>query len=239
MRDAVASAKSMSGEKRVALMHSVEAHLDADRADAASSAPSSQFSAARREADVILGGREFATARQTSLQQQIVARIAQWLDRILGGVAAFGSRSPWLAPLIEWLLGSIACALLLVWTGRAFRRQRTEMRDQASRPVEQADERVLNWMREAETSAGAGRFRDAVHCLYWASIASLEGRRLWHPDRARTPREYLRLLDPASPQSEVLRRQTASFETTWYGLRPAERSDYEQALELHHQLRAA
>jgi hypothetical protein len=94
-------------------------------------------------------------------------------------------------------------------------------------------------MREAEEHAAGGRFRDAVHCLYWASIVTLEGRRLWQPDRARTPREYLRLLDPASATAPLLRRQTFSFETIWYGLRPAARPDYDSALELHRQLRAA
>jgi hypothetical protein len=98
---------------------------------------------------------------------------------------------------------------------------------------------VLNWMREAEDHAAAGRFRDAVHCLYWASIVALEGQRLWQPDRARTPREYLRLLDPTSATAPLLRRQTFSFETIWYGLRPAARLDYDSALELHRQLRAA
>ncbi|MGD0369705.1 MAG: DUF4129 domain-containing protein, partial [Acidobacteriaceae bacterium] len=70
------------------------------------------------------------------------------------------------------------------------------------------------------------------------SIATLEGRRLWQPDRARTPREYLRLLDPASPVSPLLRRQTFSFETIWYGLRPAARPDYDHALDLHRRLRS-
>ena len=239
IRDAFGTAKSLPAAKRASLMQNVEVHLEADRSDAQSAAPSMNFQTARQRTDAILEGREFDTVRAVSPQQQIMARIAQWLDRMLGRVAGFGSRSPWIAPLIEWLLGSLACALLLVWTGRTFRRQRAQMRFETGRPIEEADERVLNWTQAAEGHAAAGQFRDAVHCLYWASIAGLEGRRLWHPDRARTPREYLRLLDPASPASPILRRQTLSFESTWYGLRSADRSDYEQALHLHQQLRTA
>jgi hypothetical protein len=133
----------------------------------------------------------------------------------------------------------VACALLLVWVFRNLRRQRRRMAIEAAHQTEQTEERVSNWLRDAENCAARGAFRDAVHCLYWASIAALEGRRLWQPDRSRTPREYLRLLDPASSVWAILRRQTRSFETIWYGLRAASSSDYDVALDLHRQLRAA
>jgi Domain of unknown function (DUF4129) len=239
LRDALTSAQSLPDAKRSDLMLQAEQHLDADRADAQSPAPAANFSVARQRANAILAGREFNTVQQMSIKDQLLARLYQWIERLLGHVAAFGSHSPWIAPLIEWLLGSLACALLLVWALRTARRQRVQTRLEAARRIEQTDERILNWLREAEDHAAAGRFRDAIHCLYWASIASLEGRRLWQPDRARTPREYLRLLDPASPTSPLLRRQTLSFETIWYGLRPAARPDYDRALDLHRQLRAA
>lgn len=239
IRDALNSAKSLPSDQRSALMQQVEAHLDADRADAQSSSPAASFSVARQRANAILDGREFNTVQGMSLRDQLLARLAQWIERLLDHVARFGNHSPWIAPLIEWLLGSLACALLLAWAMRTLRRQRVQTRLEAAHRAEQTDERVLNWLHLAEDHAAAGRFRDAVHCLYWASIASLEGRRFWQPDRARTPREYLRLLDPASPASPLLRRQTLSFETIWYGLRPAARPDYDRALHLHQQLRAA
>ena len=236
---ALSSAKSLPGDQRAALMTAAESHLDADIADAQSSSPAPAFSTARSDADAILSGREFNTSTAPSLRDRIMAWLYRWLARLFGHVAAFGSRSPWLGPLLEWILAAVACALLLVWAFRTVRLQRVRMRLDAARQIEQSDERVLNWMHEAERYAASGRFRDAVHCLYWASIATLEGRRLWQPDRARTPREYLRLLDPASPVAPLLRRQTFSFETLWYGLRPAERTDYDRALQLHQQLRSA
>lgn len=222
-------------------MTTAQSHLDADLSDAQPASAPTDFAAARRSADTILASREFNTTTkiQPSLRDIIMAWIGNLLDRLLSRVAAFGSRSPWIGPLIEWLLGSVACALLLVWAFRTVRRQRFRMQFDAARQIEKTEERVLNWMREAEAHASRQQFRDAVHCLYWASIATLEGRRLWHPDRARTPREYLRLLDPASPAAPLLRRQTFSFETIWYGLRPAQRPDYDHALQLHQQMRSA
>lgn len=239
MSDALSSAKSLPEPKRVAMMADAEAQIDEDLADTQPAPAVPDFSRARKEANAILASREFNTSAAPSLRDQIIALLYRWLDRMLAHVAAFGSRSPWIGPLIEWGLGGIACALLLVWAFRTVRRQRVRMQMDAARRTEQTDERVLNWMREAEEHASVGRFRDAVHCLYWASIVTLEGRRLWHPDRARTPREYLRLLDPASAVAPLLRRQTSSFETIWYGLRPAARPDYDSALQLHRQLRSA
>jgi hypothetical protein len=220
-------------------MTSVEAHLDADLVDAQPASSTLDFVTARKDANTILLGREFNTSSEPSLRDRIMAILYHWLDRLLSRVAVFGSHSPWIAPLLEWILASIACALLLVWAFRTLRRQRVRIQLDAVRKIEQTDERVLNWMREAEEHAQREHFRDAVHCLYWASIATLEGRRLWQPDRARTPREYLRLLDPASAIAPLLRRQTFSFESIWYGLRPAARLDYDHALDLHRRLRSA
>lgn len=239
-QQAMETAKQQPEKARAAMMQATEARLDADLEMAkASPAPAGDFSAARRKADAILAGREFAIADQESPWERLLEWIFLWLDRALTGVAAFGSRSPWIAPLMEWGLGGLAAALLLAWIFRSVRQQRQRLKLEAERPLEAAEERVLNWQHEAEENAARGEYREAVHCLYWASIATLEGRRLWRPDRARTPREYLRLLDGGSAAAGLLRRQMLSFETIWYGLRPARQADYEQALRLHRELRSA
>jgi hypothetical protein len=237
---ALDAGKKQPDAARAAGMKAAEQHLSADLADAQGSpSPATEFATARQRANAILAEREFATADQPSLWDKILALIFAWIDRELTRMAAFGSSSPWLGPLIEWGLGALACALVLVWLLRLARRERLRLRVEAEQQIEVTEERVLNWMREAELHAAQGAFRDAVHCLYWASIATLEGRRFWHPDRARTPREYLRLLDSASAAAVLLRRQTLAFENIWYGLRPAQQTDYDLALRLHQELRAA
>ena len=239
LSSALSTAKTSSAADRGQLMQRAEQRIEADLADAQSAPGESNFARARARANAILASREFDTTTIPSLRERILARIYDWLSRLLGRVAAFGARSPWIAPLLEWLLGTVAGALLLAWVFRTLQNQRRRVDVEATRHSEQTEARIRNWLRDAETCAARGAFRDAVHCLYWASIASLEGRRLWQPDRSRTPREYLRLLDPASPLSPILRRQTRSFETIWYGLRSANPADYENALDLHRQLRAA
>jgi len=59
------------------------------------------------------------------------------------------------------------------------------------------------------------------------------------PERARTPREYLALLEEGSTRQQTLLGLTRIFERIWYGLRPAAKSDYERAKSMLEELRAA
>jgi hypothetical protein len=122
---------------------------------------------------------------------------------------------------------------------RVLQRQRMKVRIEAGRQVEPWEEASRNWREQAAEQASQQNWREAVRCLYWASIVVLEGRRLWTPNRARTPREYLRLLEAGSQRWSLLRNQTRGFERIWYGLNPAAAADYQAALEVHEQLRTA
>ena len=81
-------------------------------------------------------------------------------------------------------------------------------------------------------AAGAGLWREAIHCVYWAAISHLESRRLWPADCARTPREYLALMAGEDPRRVGLAALTGSFERTWYGGRAAGEGEYRRAEEL-------
>jgi hypothetical protein len=72
-------------------------------------------------------------------------------------------------------------------------------------------------MNEAQVALASGEFRDAVHLSYWAAISSLERSGAWAPDKARTPREYLRLIAPSSPARPLLDEISRVFEVVWYG----------------------
>jgi len=87
------------------------------------------------------------------------------------------------------------------------------------------------WLSEARAAAGRSDWRDAVHLAYWAGISFLERQGLWKPDRARTPREYLRLISPQAEQRETLGALTQIFELTWYAKRPAGESTFSETLQ--------
>ena len=86
------------------------------------------------------------------------------------------------------------------------------------------------WLAEARAAAAKGAWRDAIHLAYWAGISFLERQGSWKPDRARTPREYLRLLSAASEHREALTTLTRIFELAWYAKRDASESTFSEAL---------
>lgn len=220
-------------------LQSAAARLDESLRQASGAAPNSvDIKAARQKADAILSREEFATVRADSLWNRFGAYVGSWLDGFIDHVASFGKRSPWIGPALEAGFLGLALLGLLVWAMRAFRRQRLAIRIEAGRQVEVWEEAARNWRVLADERAAQGDWREAVHCMYWASISMLEGRRFWAPNRARTPREYLRLLEAGSERWKLLRRQTSGFEHIWYGRHAAAPQDYELAVQLHEGLRA-
>ncbi len=240
LRDALTTARNAGDQSRVDKLQAAKVRLDAALREASGeNAAGADTAVARQKADAILGRPEFATAHEDSIWDRVWARVLYWLDRLFNSVARFGTQSPWIGPVIEWGLIGLALAGLAVWAMRVLQRQRLAVRVEAALQVEPWEEAARNWRTLAEEQAGSGNWRDAVHCLYWASIAVLEGRKMWTPNRSRTPREYVRLLEAGSARWTLLGQQTQGFERIWYGLRDAAQQDYERALALHEELRAA
>jgi len=87
------------------------------------------------------------------------------------------------------------------------------------------------WLAEARAAAAKGEWREAIHLAYWAGISFLERQGTWKPDRARTPREYLRLLSNSSEHRETLTALTRIFELAWYAKRDVSERTFSQTLE--------
>ncbi len=86
------------------------------------------------------------------------------------------------------------------------------------------------WLSEARAAAARREWRDAIHLAYWAGISFLERQGTWKPDKARTPREYLRLLG-ASEYRETLSALTRIFELAWYANREASERSFSETLQ--------
>jgi hypothetical protein len=239
LRNALRAASDPEEKDRHANLDAATERLDDALQEAGARPSANGFADARHKADAILSHPEFVTVNEQSIWDKIIARFFLWLDGLFSSVAKFGKRSPWIGPLLEWGLIALALTGLVLWVMRALQRQRLAVRAEENRQIEPWEEASRNWRNLAEEQAARKEWREAIHCLYWASIVMLEGRRFWSPNRSRTPREYLALLEPGSPRWSLLRQQTRGFERIWYGLNPADASDYRSALELHEQLRAA
>jgi len=89
------------------------------------------------------------------------------------------------------------------------------------------------WLAEARAAAAQNNWREAIHLAYWAGISFLEYQGTWRPDRARTPREYLRLLSNSNSNDhrETLAALTRVFELTWYAKREADAGAFAQTMQ--------
>jgi hypothetical protein len=241
LREALNKARNAAPNQRVEILQGVSARLEEDTALAAETALSGEldFRRARTETDKVLSEPEFQTVAEESYLQREIAKFFEWLDEIFGGVSRFGKRSPWLIPLMEWGSITLTAAGLLTWVFRTMQRQRLAVRIESSAVAGVWQKESDNWAELARVEAARQDWRAAVHCLYWATIVMMEGRKLWRQNRARTPREYVMLLEPGSRMQTALWRMTQLFERIWYGLRPAAENDYAGALALFEELRSA
>ena len=189
--------------------------------------------AERKSLNTILARREYQGVSQATTRERFLDWLENWLNGFLERLARFGSRSPWIAFALRALL-LVSICLGFVWAlVRIERRARIRLvPDSPSVPGSPSAREWQLWLQDANNMAAHGLWRDAIHFLYWAAISRLESRHLWPADRARTPREYLRLLSGADPRKANLATLTRSFERTWYGGREADASDFKAALKL-------
>ena len=239
LRKTLRQAQDPKAKNRGADLAAAEVRLEEALQDAGGNSSSAGFSAARHHADAILAQPEFVTVEEQSIWDKLIAGFFLWLDSLFGSVAKFGKRSPWIGPLLEWGLVSLAFAGLAFWAIRVFQRQRLAVQLESGRQIEAWEEASRNWRNLAEERAAQHEWRDAIHCFYWATIVMLEGRRYWMPQSLAHTARVCCVLESGSPRWKLLREQTRGFERIWYGLNPAAQRDYQSALDLHEQLRAA
>ncbi len=144
-----------------------------------------------------------------------------------------GSRAPWIGTLLKVLLLGTVLTILAWLLFRLERNARVRLvPDIETAPGAPSAREWQLWLKDAQSAAAAGAWREAIHSVYWASISRLEANRLWPADRARTPREYLGLLGGSDPRKTTLTALTRNFERTWYGGREAAAADFNAALHL-------
>jgi hypothetical protein len=187
----------------------------------------------RKSLDAILAQREYQGVTKVSARDRVVEWFYNLLDKILMSLAGMGARAPWVARLLQVLLLGGICIVLIWFFIRIERNARVRLvPDVEPGPGSPSAREWQLWIKDAQAAAANGLWREAIHSVYWASIARLESGRLWPADRARTPREYLGLLGGNDPRKPTLTALTRSFERTWYGGREAAAGDFNTALAL-------
>jgi hypothetical protein len=182
---------------------------------------------ARDHYNKIMQRSEFAGEQGPSEWERAWVKIGQWIsEQILKAMRALhlGGSS---GNVIAWIVVGLAFLALAYFVYRNLAGRSPLPQVPAEVSVDLADSR--QWARDALAAAERGDYREAVHCAYWATIVRVETLGLLKRDRARTPRESLRLLDPHPSEQKLLREFTRHFELIWYGYRPASAQDWSDA----------
>ena len=189
---------------------------------------------ARNTADTILKRREFRGVRTPGKKESWIDRATQWLihaiEKFFGKAIENAAAIRTFVTVLTWALLLAAASLVFFWLFRTLRALSTPEMRLEGRPAEYVSSKPAEtWLAEARAAAAKGEFRLAIGLAYWAGIAGLERAGAWRPDRARTPREYLRQAGDAA-FLPTLRSLTRDFERVWYANQPATPADFDSAL---------
>ena len=221
-------------------LHAIKA--EAESIKAAQAGPDISDSSARLRK--ILSAREFQNVHQQSWLSQLWDQLQRWIDWVLSHTLGRLLGEGALRTTLLYAMIAVVFLFVAVWIVRSLRSlARTEtLRVDAVFPP---GKHWRDWAREALAAAGSGDYRAALHASYWAGVYRLAELGTWKLDRARTPREYLRLVNQppnaamethgtagtAKPErAAALTALTRSMEASWYGYLPATQQDFEVAV---------
>ena len=184
----------------------------------------------RNKLDRILSAKEFQGQAAPSWFDLLKARFYAWIDKMLDKIFGHFRHGREIGNVIAWSLIVLAALLLAFWAVRASLGggSRTEMDlEGGGRP----EGGWRDWLRNARAAAERGDYRAAIHAGYWSGVMRLEEAHHLPQDRARTPREALRLIRRDSADYAPLAQLTRRFELVWYGYRAATETDWSDAME--------
>jgi hypothetical protein len=192
-------------------------------------APSS--AAARARLAAVLSRREFRFVHPPSWWDLMRARIWRWIGRQVEKLMRRLHLKPAVSNALSWVLLSAAFLLAAFALWRNLRRISRGLTRLGLEAPASAGWGWRQWADAARTASAEQRYRDAVHCAYWAAVLRLEQMGVWRLDDSRTPREYLRLLPRDSQHRPAMASLTRSFEIVWYGYRPVTPAQAHSALQ--------
>lgn len=201
--------------------------------DAAKEFDRPEDTSAPAKLDSILQQREYRHVSKTqSPLERLKEVLLAWILSVLQKFFRSAVSHPPAAKVFLWsLLGSIILAFA-VWIYLLLRRT---ARDEYSYPRDDGPlvpsaRHWQQWLKDARVAAERSDWREAVHLAYWSGISYLESSGAWKPDRARTPREYVRMFGESGGRRTSLEALTQRFEFIWYAQQHASMEDFQFSL---------
>ena len=189
--------------------------------------------AMRKRLDDILAASEFSSVHPPSVFEVWMEKLRAWLqeewDKLFRALNINPPEFTWLGRIFVWLVIAAGASVLGIWLYRVYRRKPPAYTREII-PFAPSAKSWRLWLAEARAKAEQSEWRDAIHLSYWAGVSYLEASGEWAPDRARTPREYLRAIEAQNPKKLPFTALTRRFESVWYGSRRAHADDFDLAL---------
>ena len=221
-------------ERLKALVHSVD---DLQKAAAGEVSKDQE----KQKLGEILNRPEYQRAAppQESLAQRWLREFQEWLDRVFPSTpnipatsSGMGSLKVWLQvlvyALVAGLIGFLLYRFIPFFSRRFGGRDRTKRGDRVILGEHVAsDTSAADLFADAEALAREGDLRGAIRKGYVALLCELNDRKVIGLARHKTNRDYLRDMRKRSDILPNVQDLTSNFERSWYGLREAEDSDWE------------
>ncbi len=220
-----------SADKRPALLQQMKDYVQVLNQQADEFAkPSPDLESERAKLSAILAGREYAKVKGPNAWDRFLAKAYGWIARQLNRLFSVKGFKGDTQLIVVYIVIGIAFSVLAVWIVRRLAQPLRAEPEREIMPFAPSAKGWRTWLAEARALAQEKDWRNAIHLGYWAGISFLEERGAWKPDRARTPREYLRLLNARNEQHPALAALTRKFEVVWYGHRDAGERDFQETL---------
>lgn len=178
----------------------------------------------------ILARREFRDVHGPTALDRLRDRLLLWLARLLERIFIGAGSHSQVLQIVSYILMIAAIVVLGLWIKRHFSAPSANATPREIVPFAPSARHWRSWLNQARQLAAQGDWRGAIHLAYWAAISFLEEGGAWRPDRARTPRDYLKLIGQQHLYFAVLRELTRTFELTWYGNQEANAVHFQETL---------
>lgn len=166
----------------------------------------------------VLADPEFRAGAAPDWRERLQRRIGEWLQSLLRRIGFGEVEGRAAAMAFAWIAGIAALTGLGLWLARTLAAGPRAV-SFGRAPGQGRRVPAREWAVRAKAALGEGNTREAVRCAYRAALRRMEDEGAWRLDESRTPREYLRMLEPHDSRRPAVKELTELFELAWYGNR--------------------
>jgi hypothetical protein len=205
----------------------------------------SKAESSRKLAEILSRPEYARKVQEQNALSKLLDRFLKWLASWMPKPKPLASGGANIISLIaQWVVIILAIGVLgfvlKMFLPRLFRGGRTKKKgkDQARIVLGERlepDQSALDLLAEAEALARRGELRAAIRRAYIALLVELGDRKIISLAQYKTNRDYLRAMREIEPLYRNVKVLTDSFELHWYGLAPANETDWLQFRSAYNQ----